>query len=294
MTTPDRSRWERVRELFDAALDQPAERRREYVTARCDDDADLALEVLGLLDADAEKPDFLDGLAAGLPDVVRDDDSDPLVGETLGTYTVEARHADGGMGSVYVARRSDGIYTEKVAVKVLRRGLDSEQLLRRFRAERQILARLRHPGITNLLDGGITPDGRPYLVMEFVDGRPIDVHCREEGIDLRERLRLMRTVCETVQHAHRNLVVHRDLKPGNILVTGEGSIKLMDFGIAKLIDDEEEVGNAPATMPGLKVMTPGWAAPEQILGEPVTTATDVFGLGLVLYRLLTGGTSLRG
>ncbi|MEZ4387264.1 MAG: serine/threonine-protein kinase [Candidatus Krumholzibacteriia bacterium] len=292
MSAAERARWERVQALFDAASDLPPDARRAYVTAHCDQDADLALEVLSLLEADAAHPDFLDGMAAGLADVVVDEEpADPLLGQTLDRYTVVERLAAGGMGAVYLAHRSDGVYHERVAVKVIRRGLDTEQLIKRFRAERQILARLRHPGIANLLDGGITPDGRPYLVMEYVDGRPLDRYCDEERLRLADRMQLFRTVCEVVQHAHRNLVVHRDLKPGNILVTAAGEIKLMDFGIAKWLsgDQDEAVGDAPDTMPGLQVMTPGWAAPEQIRGEPVTTATDVFGLGLVLYRLLTGG-----
>ncbi len=292
MSAAERARWERVQALFDAASDLPPAARRAYVTAHCEDDADLALEVLSLLEADAEHPDFLDGMAAGLAEVVVDEEpTDPLIGQALDRYTVAERLAAGGMGAVYLAHRSDGVYREKVAIKVIRRGLDTEQLLQRFRAERQILARLRHPGIANLLDGGITPDGRPYLVMEYVDGRPLDRYCDEEDLTLTDRLQLFRTVCDVVQHAHRNLVVHRDLKPGNILVTDAGEIKLMDFGIAKWLtgDQDDAVGDAPDTMPGLQVMTPGWAAPEQIRGEPVTTATDVFGLGLVLYRLLTGG-----
>lgn len=294
MNAPDQQRWQKVQDLFEAALAVPEPERRALVAARCRGDAELALEVLGLLEADAQRPDFLDGLAAGVSAVVDEAQfmtDDPLVGATLDRYTIEERLASGGMGSVYTARRSDGAYRERVAVKVIRRGLDSEQLLARFHAERQILARLRHPGIANLLDGGITPDGRPYLVMEFVDGRPLDRYCEDEELSLSRRLELVRTVCEVVQHAHRNLVVHRDLKPGNILVTAAGEIKLMDFGIAKMLsgDQDEAVGEAPDTIPGLQVMTPGWAAPEQIRGEPVTTATDVFGLGLVLYRVLTGG-----
>jgi serine/threonine-protein kinase len=284
-----RDRWLKVQALFDEAVEQPVARRRAFVAARCGDDAELALEVLGLLEADAENPDFLDSMAASLSDVVADADTtmDPLVGAVLGRYTVGERFADGGMGAVYRAHRSDGVYKEQVAIKVLRRGLDTDRLLERFGVERQILARLRHPGITNLLDGGVTPDGRPYLVMEFVDGRPLDTYCQEENLDVRARLELLRTTAEVVQHAHRNLVVHRDLKPGNILVNTEGDVKLMDFGIAKLISAPED-GDSPATLPGLQVMTPGWAAPEQVKGEPITTATDVFGLGLVAYKVLTG------
>jgi len=286
-----RARWQRVQALFDAALELPPAQRRAHVTANCGHDAELALEVLSLLKADAARPDFLEGMAADLASVVTDGEpEDSLIGQALGRYTIAERLAAGGMGAVYLAHRSDGSYQEQVAIKVIRRGLDTEQLIARFRAERQILARLRHPGIANLLDGGITADGRPYLVMEYVDGRPLDQYCEEEALTLPARLRLFGTVCEVVQHAHRNLVVHRDLKPGNILVTAAGEVKLMDFGIAKLLagDADQPIGGAPDTLPGLKVMTPGWAAPEQIRGESVTTATDVFGLGLVLFRLLTG------
>jgi len=301
MTAPGADRWKQVQALFEAALEVPESERRALVASRCGGDAELALEVLGLLAADAENPDYLDGMAAGLADMIRDtsgdDDGangsvdDVLVGTQLDRYTIESKLARGGMGAVYLARRSDGVYDEQVAIKVIRRGMDSEQVVDRFRVERQILASLRHPNIANLLDGGITADGRPYLVMEYVDGRPIDQYCNEENVDLTTRLTLMRTVCAAVQHAHNNLVVHRDLKPSNILVTGDGTVKLMDFGIAKILasdDAQSPVDAAPETMPGLQVLTPGYAAPEQISGEPITTATDVFGLGIVLYQLLTG------
>ena len=308
MNTPQQDRWHKVQGLFHRAVDVPADQQRAFVAANCGHDADLAREVLELLAADQENPDYLenvlgdiageivsdltdvmDELSAGSHPLAGDlPESDPLVGGILGHYTLAARLAEGGMGAVYRAQRSDGTYSEQVAVKVLRRGLDSEQILARFRAERQILARLRHPGMANLLDGGITPDGRPYLVMEFVDGLPLDRYCDDNDLDLPARLRLLRTVAEVVQHAHRNLVVHRDLKPGNIMVTAEGQVKLMDFGIAKLLGPHQEAGAAPATVEDARIMTPGWAAPEQILGEPITTATDVFGLGLVAYRVLTG------
>jgi serine/threonine-protein kinase len=297
MTVPDAGRWEKVQELFAAALDQPPPERRAYVTAHCGGDADLALEVLSLLAADAEDPGYLDAMAADLGELVREpaaEKPDALIGTRLDRYTIESELARGGMGAVYMARRSDGTYDERVAVKVIRRGMDSEQITARFLVERQILARLRHPNIANLLDGGVTPDGRPYFVMEYVEGRPVDTFCREENLGLDARLELMRTVCGAVQHAHNNLVVHRDLKPSNILVTADGTVKLMDFGIAKLLEDDGAVGAAPQTMPGLQVLTPGYAAPEQIIGDPITTATDVFGLGLVLYQVLTGARPFGG
>ncbi len=297
MTQPDAGRWEKVQELFAAALDLPPGERRAYVTSHCGSDADLALEVLSLLAADAEDPGYLDAMAADLGGLVREPEAekpDALIGTRLDRYTIDRELARGGMGAVYLARRSDGTYDEQVAIKVIRVGMDSAQITARFLVERQILARLRHPNIANLLDGGITPDGRPYLVMEYVEGRPVDVYCREEALGLEARVELMRTVCGAVQHAHNNLVVHRDLKPSNILVTGDGTVKLMDFGIAKLLEDDGVVGAAPQTMPGLQVLTPGYAAPEQINGDPITTATDVFGLGLVLYQVLTGARPFGG
>ncbi|MEN8006336.1 MAG: serine/threonine-protein kinase [Candidatus Krumholzibacteriota bacterium] len=297
MTVPDAGRWEKVQELFTAALEVAPAERRAFVAAHCNSDAELAMEVLSLLASDAEDPGYLDALAADLGGLVCEPGSeiaDALVGTRLDRYTIEREVARGGMGTVYLARRSDGTYDEQVALKVIRRGMDSEQITARFLVERQILARLRHPNIANLLDGGITPDGRPYLVMEYVEGRPIDEYCRDEGLGLTARVELMRTVCATVQHAHNNLVVHRDLKPSNILVTADGTVKLMDFGIAKLLEDDGVVGDAPRTIPGLQVLTPGYAAPEQINGDPITTATDVFGLGLVLYQVLTGTRPFGG
>jgi len=301
MTVPDRERWVKVQELFAGALDVPEADRRSFVATRCGGDAELALEVLSLLAADADDPAYLDGMAAGLGGMVRDstaDRDDDLIGRCLDDrYTIEEEIARGGMGTVYRARRSDGVYDETVAVKVIHRGMDSDQIVARFKVERQILARLRHPNIANLLDGGITPDGRPYLVMEHVEGRPLDEYCAQEEVGLKGRLELLRTICGAVQHAHNNLVVHRDLKPGNILVTAAGTVKLMDFGIAKLIEGEGPdgaVGEAPATLPGLRVLTPGFASPEQIRGEPITTAADVFGLGLVMYIVLTGRRPFGG
>ena len=181
MTAPDRERWIKVQELFAAALDVPEQDRRSFVATRCGGDADLALEVLSLLAADADDPSYLDGMAAGLCDIVRDADpagDDVLLGKQLDRYTIVEELARGGMGTVYKARRSDGVYDEDVAVKVIHRGMDSEQIVARFKVERQILARLRHPNIANLLDGGLTPVGRPYFVMDYVEGRQIDEYCR--------------------------------------------------------------------------------------------------------------------
>jgi murein DD-endopeptidase MepM/ murein hydrolase activator NlpD len=189
------------------------------------------------------------------------------------------------MGEVFLAERADGAFEQRVALKLVKRGMDSEEIVRRFERERQILARLEHPGIARLLDGGTAPDGRPYFVLELVAGEPILAYCRRVKASFEERLRLVIDACEAVDAAHRSLVVHRDLKPSNLLVSAEGQVKLLDFGIAKLLAEApEEIATQQMRM----LLTPAYAAPEQILGEPVTTATDVYALGVILYELLTG------
>jgi eukaryotic-like serine/threonine-protein kinase len=209
-----------------------------------------------------------------------------LRGEAVGVYRLIEPLGRGGMGEVYLAERADGRFEQKVAVKLIKRGMDSVEILRRFARERRILARLEHPGIARLLDGGETPDGRPYFVMERVEGEPITDYCRARGVPLEDRLRLFALCCDAVDAAHRGLVVHRDLKPSNILVTPDGQVKLLDFGIAKLLGEED--GEMQLTRLGERVITPAYAAPEQILGGGVTIVTDVFALGVVLYELLTG------
>jgi serine/threonine-protein kinase len=207
----------------------------------------------------------------------------------IGPYRLMRELGQGGMGVVYLAERDDQFH-QRVAVKIVRHGLDTPEMLERFLAERQILASLSHPNISRLLDGGVTADGRPYLVLEYVEGEPIDAYCRRLELSSRERVRLFLQVARAVHYAHRNLIVHRDLKPNNILVTADGQAKLVDFGIAKILDASALPlsGPAPQTRTGLWVMTPEYASPEQVRGDPVTTATDVYGLGLVLYEILTG------
>jgi serine/threonine-protein kinase len=206
----------------------------------------------------------------------------------VGPYRLVREVGRGGMGSVYLAERDDDHYRQQVAVKILRRGLDTDELVRRFVAERQILATLQHPHIARLFDGGVTSDGRPYYVMEYVDGEHLDVYCDRRQLSIDARLALFCLVVRAVQHAHRNLVVHRDLKPSNVLVTADGEVKLVDFGIAKLLDPDASPDVVPLTRTGLRLMTPEYASPEQMRGACITTATDVYGLGLVLYELLSG------
>jgi eukaryotic-like serine/threonine-protein kinase len=210
-------------------------------------------------------------------------------GRRIGPYRVLREIGRGGMGSVYLAARADDAFQKLVAIKIIRRGLDTDDVLRRFRSERQILATLDDPNITRLLDGGTTDDGLPYFVMEYVEGEPIDQYCDARKLNITERLKLFQGVCAAVSYAHQNLVIHRDIKPGNVLVTKEGLPRLLDFGIAKLL--APGAGHRTTTM--LRPLTPEFASPEQVRGELVTTASDVYSLGVRLYQLLTGRRPYR-
>lgn len=268
--------------------------RLDWLEENTRDDPTLAEEVQKLLRLDHESDyflgetvsDFLEPIKLLLDSDVTDKEFTFPEGTRIGPWRIEKLIGKGGIGQVYLAERDDGIYTKKVALKCIKRGMDSEVILQRFRYERQILASLQHPNIATLFDGGLTADGRPYLVMEFVDGIPIDQYCDNLKLGISERLKLFQDVCRAVNYAHRNLVVHRDLKPSNILVTGQGTVKLLDFGIAKLLDKETHGQILTQTM--MPVMTPVYAAPEQIRGETVTTAADVYALGVIIYELMTG------
>jgi len=203
----------------------------------------------------------------------------------IGPYKTLRELGHGGMGTVYLAVRADEQYRKRVAIKVIKGGIDRDEVASRFRRERQILAGLDHPNIAKLLDGGTTEEGLPYLVMDYIEGDAITEYCARQAVSTAERLKLFRSVCSAVQYAHRNLVVHRDIKPGNILVTADGTPRLLDFGIAKLLNPD--LSGESATLSG-QVMTPEYASPEQVSGGPITTATDVYSLGVVLYELLTG------
>ena len=272
--------WEKVQDLLIDALDQPEEERHEFIERHCRGDDKLREDVRSLLDAD---PDIIDSFDQPLVRLLEPDPEDT----SLGRYEVLRTLGSGGGGVVYLARRADGEYHKHVAIKVSRRGLANEQARRRFLSERQILAGLEHPNIARLWDGGTTSDGRPYIVMEAVDGPSIDVYCRQHGLSIRQRLELFLKVCGAVQLAHRNLIIHRDLKPSNILVGSDGEPKLLDFGIAKNLDPEM-AHLVTQTDTEIRVMTPQYASPEQVQGGVITTATDVYGLGLVLFELLTG------
>ncbi len=281
----DPGRWRTISALFTELADlKPADRAERLAVLRAEDPS-LAAEVASLLAAHDD-----DGFLAAPPtwDVAAHDlPDDPLEGELVGPYRIVERVGAGGMGVVYRAVRADDQYRKEVALKLVRRGMDSEQVLRRFRTERQILANLDHPHIARLLDGGVAPDGRPYLVMEFVDGVPVDTWCAQHDLGLRERLQLFLTVCDAVRHAHRNLVVHRDLKPANILVMPDGRVQLLDFGVARLLDPDAGDQTVTVTLAGGRLLTPRYAAPELLRGEAADTLADVWSLGVILFEMLT-------
>ena len=278
-------RWQRVREiLYTASQIDHAERAR-YVAEQCGDDTALRSEVEDLLDALQASGGFLDSPLPIMQNLAQyiAETSQKHIGRRLGPYELLEEIGHGGMGEVYRARRIDGQFEKEVAVKLVRGGWDSTFIGARFRQERHVLARLEHPNIARLLDGGTTDEGIPYLVMELIEGTPIDEYCDQHALTITARLRLFDQVCTAVQYAHQRLVIHRDLKPGNILVTTDGVPKLLDFGIAKIMDPS---GGSTTTQ--LLPLTPEYASPEQLRGEPVTTASDVYSLGIVLYVLLTG------
>ncbi len=278
-------RWARVKATFTEALDHVAPWREAWLAEACAGDQALLDEVRSLLAA-YEQPDRFERPAAGLlGDAIRDDGMPSQEGRRLGPYLVARMVGEGGMGAVYEATRVDDDFRKRVAIKMILRARTSATVLRRFLQERRILARLDHRNIAALLDGGVSEDGQPYFAMEFVEGEPIDRWCTSRGLPLRERLQLFRQVCGAVQFAHQNLVIHRDLKPANILVTADGTVKLLDFGVAKLLEDEGTDGGE-LTVPGVLPFTPAYASPEQKRGEPITTASDIYSLGLVLSRLV--------
>ena len=281
-------RWSRVEAVFAEAAALPRALWEASLSRACGADLELRREVESLLLADAEAADFLAHPARSAPVEVAS-----LVGRTVGRYHVEAKLGEGGMSTVYLATRADDAYQQKVALKVLGYGADRADLIARSRAERQILASLDHPGIARLLDGGATDDGRPYLVMEYIEGVPLDRYADQHRLGLEKRIDLFRQVCASVEYAHQNLVVHRDIKPSNILVGSDGVPRLLDFGIAKLLQGATLPDAAEATRTGQRLMTPQYASPEQIEGKAITTASDVYSLGVLLYQLLTGRLPYR-
>ena len=294
-------RWARIQELFNQAADMTLAERSLFLDRECTGDAPLRKELDALLAADAGPPAEIHTRNKNSPlsrsvshalDRVTRDRRNEMIGSIIGAYRLTAVLGHGGAGTVYLGERADRQYSAQVAVKIVENSLLHDEVSKRFTAERQILASLNHPNIARLLDAGEARTGQPFLVMEYVHGETIDRYCDSRTLTLKQRLQLFIKVCSAVQYAHQNLIVHRDLKPGNILVTPDGTPKLLDFGIAKLMDASAKAA-AAAAEPGLtrvndRVLTPEYASPEQILGQNVTTASDVYALGIVLYELLTG------
>ncbi|MEM7587458.1 MAG: serine/threonine-protein kinase [Acidobacteriota bacterium] len=296
--------WQEIWRIFDAAIARPPAERQAFVDQACGDDRRLRRAVYDMLAADDETDSFLDhplashgassedalGGDAGkarLPARGAETHGTLARGTLIGPYRVLGKCGQGGMSTVYLAERADDVFPRRVALKLVRPGMESEAILNRLRIERRILASLEHPHIARLYDGGSTEEGLPYFVMEYVEGVAIDAHCDQNQLSLEERLELFCKVCESLHYAHQNLVVHRDIKPSNILVTAAGEPKLLDFGIAKLLSPEFTAGVEP-TRTWQRILTPSYASPEQLRGQLITTVSDVYSLGVLLYRLLTG------
>jgi serine/threonine-protein kinase len=281
----DAARWERIQQLFHEAADRPAAERRALLEAACAGDAEMLADVLGMLEEDVRAGSLLDGDVAELAgELVGAAPADPLVQARFGPYRVERLLGEGGMGVVYLGARED--LGTRVAIKVLPDAWLSPSRRERFASEQRTLAHLEHPSIARLYDADTLPDGTPWFVMEYVEGAPITEHCARREAPIRERLRLFREVCEAVRFAHAHAVIHRDLKPSNILVKDDGSIRLLDFGIAKPLESLDRP--ADRTHTGLRLMTPAYASPEQVRGERLGVHTDVYSLGVILYELLAG------
>ncbi|MGA9334738.1 MAG: serine/threonine-protein kinase [Rudaea sp.] len=282
----DDARWLRIKELFRQSQMQAEQQRDAWLVGQCGEDGGLLREVRALLAAQEGSHDILDhGAAGALRQMGSAEPASDLVGQRIGAYRLLRLIGEGGMGSVYLAEREDGDFRQRAALKLIRADYLNDEARARFLRERRILAQLTHPHIAQLHDGGMASDGTPYFTLEYVEGEPITSYCDARKLTICDRLRLVLQVCAAVAYAHRNLIVHRDLKPSNIFVTADGEVKLLDFGIAKLLDPEAAEGK---TATQARMMTPEYAAPEQVLGEAITTATDVYAIGVVLYELLSG------
>jgi serine/threonine-protein kinase len=291
-----KERWELIESILDTALSLSGEEITEYVTRACGDDDYLKQQVNELLDAvtDSERNDFLRGISIEDRDLLRDlgrkilHQPDDFIGTQFGAFKVTEQLGKGGMGAVFKAERTDDKFTQQVAIKILQKGIESKDTIRRFHQEQQILAGLQHPNIASLYDGGLMDDGTPYLVMEFVDGYPIDQFCRQNKLSVDQRIELFLDVCSAVQYAHANLIIHRDLKAQNIYVNSDGTVKILDFGIAKMLEQKPDQQALLETRAGHQFWTPQYAAPEQVQAGQVSVVSDVYALGVLLYKLLTG------
>lgn len=287
-------RWRQIDQIFQAALDRDARERPAFLEQACAEDASLLAEVQSLIKADDEARSFIEApLLEDATTILAQQNDGSLTSRLIGPYKIIREIGRGGMGTVFLASRADDQYRKAVAIKLISRGMDTDSILSRFRHERQILASLDHPNIARLLEGGTTEDGLPYFVMEYIEGQTIDHYCDTHRLITSDRLKLFRTVCSAVHYAHQNLIVHRDIKPTNILVTTEGIPKLLDFGIAKLLKPEMYAQTIAPTETMVRPMTPDYASPEQVRGQQITTASDVYSLGVLLYELLTGHRPYR-
>ncbi|TVQ12172.1 MAG: serine/threonine protein kinase, partial [Balneolaceae bacterium] len=283
----NQKQWEQFEALYTELQLQPVDERQRFV-ARLKIDDEVKELLLASLDETDKSEQFFDSLRGVADEILNEKALEyERPPETIGAYKIAHKIGRGGFSSVYLATR-DNDFSHRIAVKILHRGLEGSSALNRFYSERRILAALNHPSIASLYDGGITDDGRPYLFMEYIDGVHIDIYCATNNLSLEERLRKFLQICETIGYAHRNLVIHRDIKPSNILVDNSGRVKLLDFGIAKLLDDSDIEADLHETKLGTRVMTPMFSSPEQIRAETITTSSDVYQLGLLLYRMLTG------
>jgi non-specific serine/threonine protein kinase/serine/threonine-protein kinase len=287
-------RWERINQIYHGALEIEVGKRGAFLMEACGGDDALLQELDSLLASHRQADNFIEKPAL-LSEIewMAEDDSAAILGKRIGNYEIVRKIAAGGMGAVYLALRADDHFRKKVALKVIKRGMDTDFILRRFRDERQILANLNHPNIAHLFDGGATDDGLPYFVMEYVEGDSVDAYCDAHELSIAKRLELFLTICSAVHYAHQNLVVHLDIKPGNILITREGTAKLLDFGVARLLDRGSYEQTVYPTGASVRLMTPNYGSPEQSRGKAITTASDTYSLGVLLYELLCGQRPYR-
>jgi serine/threonine protein kinase len=278
------TRWAKISEIIETALEKDETERSAYLTQVCGEDTALRQEIESLLSFE-ERTDVFENNQVNPIFFGEEQLDQSFTGKQIGKYKTVKLLGEGGMGAVFLADRTDGEFEQQVAIKLLKQGFVSKIALNRFISERQILARLHHRFIAQLLDGGTTDEGVPYLVMEYVEGLPLLDYCEQHHLDLKSRLELFQKICSAVQYAHQHLVIHRDLKPSNILVTEDETPKLLDFGISKLVSPDEDTMQ---TQTEFRALTPAYASPEQIRGEPISTASDVYSLGIILYELLTG------
>ena len=285
MNIPD---WKKIKSIFESAIELPNNQRHDFIDKECLGNESIKQEVEALLFAFENSGSFLEEPGIDLAYLQNIDEDDMFIGKQFGAYKIEKKIGTGGMAYVYLARRADNEFEQTAALKIIKRGMDTDEIVRRFKHERQTLANLEHPNIAKIIDGGTSDDGLPFFVMEYIDGIPITQYCDLNKLSVDQRLELFIKVCSAVNYAHQNLIVHRDLKPSNILITSNGTPKLLDFGIAKLLSEEQNANTMALTRDGSKLMTVEYASPEQVTGGKITTASDVYSLGVLLYELLTG------